>query len=62
MTIASKSVGVSEVITTAIFLLKIAIRWDAFQIGSLEAVAAPWFKDQAQDYFLQSSSKWQYKT
>ncbi len=26
------------------------IRWTAFKIGSQEAVAAPWFKDQAQNY------------
>ncbi len=34
-------------ITTANFLLKNAIRWDAFKICLLKAVAAPWFKDPA---------------
>ncbi len=51
MTTATEPVGVFQVfrLNTAIFVLKIWIRWAAFKIGSLEevAMAAPWFKDSA---------------
>ncbi len=45
MNTANESVSVQ--VLPAIFLLKNAIRCAAFLIGSLEAVAAPWFKDPA---------------
>ena len=40
-------------LTTTIFLLKVAIRWAAFNIGSIKAVAAPWFKDPGKVKVLQ---------
>ncbi len=36
------------------FILKIANRGAAFKIGSLEAVAAPWFKDPVQEKAIQN--------
>ncbi len=51
MLTATEIVGVSQVFPAGSFLLfflsKIAIRWAAFKIGSLEVVATPWFKDPA---------------
>ena len=52
MTTTTEPLGVPQVFLAHhchIFLLKIAIRWAAFKIGSLEAVAALLFKDPALD-------------
>ncbi len=49
MTTAIEPVGVTQVFPAhhCHFILKIAIRWATFKNGSLEVVAAPWFKDPA---------------